>query len=159
MSEIRISDDVSILNTWQRHVTLELRNQCEFTIRATLDISEIDAIHDIIHAAIHADDEPEPAEVAEKCLSCEYIDGHESNPIYRCRRKSPRLFQMGTDEHRPQWGWPILEDTKGCGEHHPADPVDRGPELCEECDKYIADHPSKLCAGCNAYKEHQDYSP
>lgn len=27
-------------------------------------------------------------------------------------------------------------------------------KMCEECGKYPADWPSKLCAGCNAYKEH-----
>lgn len=26
---------------------------------------------------------------------------------------------------------------------------------CEECGKFIADTPSKLCPGCQAYKEHQ----
>lgn len=26
---------------------------------------------------------------------------------------------------------------------------------CEECGKYRADPPSKLCPGCQAYREHQ----
>ncbi len=26
--------------------------------------------------------------------------------------------------------------------------------LCEECFKYYSDPPSKLCPGCQAYKEH-----
>ncbi len=28
-------------------------------------------------------------------------------------------------------------------------------ELCEECGVYPADYPSKLCCGCNDYKDHQ----
>ncbi len=27
--------------------------------------------------------------------------------------------------------------------------------LCQSCDKYLADFPSKICAGCEAYQEHQ----
>lgn len=30
-----------------------------------------------------------------------------------------------------------------------------GGELCEECGKYFRDPPSRLCPGCEAYKEHQ----
>lgn len=30
------------------------------------------------------------------------------------------------------------------------------PDLCEECLQYPADPPSKLCTGCQAYKEHQE---
>lgn len=29
------------------------------------------------------------------------------------------------------------------------------PKKCEECDRYYADPPSKLCPGCQAYREHQ----
>lgn len=29
--------------------------------------------------------------------------------------------------------------------------------ICQECGIYVADYPSKLCTGCNAYKEHTDY--
>jgi len=29
------------------------------------------------------------------------------------------------------------------------------PPKCIECDKNIADYPSRLCPGCEAYKEHQ----
>lgn len=28
------------------------------------------------------------------------------------------------------------------------------PAICEECGKYPADPPSKLCPGCEAYREH-----
>ena len=28
------------------------------------------------------------------------------------------------------------------------------PQICDECGKYPADLPSKLCAGCEAYREH-----
>ena len=27
-------------------------------------------------------------------------------------------------------------------------------KMCEECGQYPADSPSKLCCGCDAYKEH-----
>lgn len=27
--------------------------------------------------------------------------------------------------------------------------------LCEECERYYADPPSRLCPGCEAYREHQ----
>jgi hypothetical protein len=30
----------------------------------------------------------------------------------------------------------------------------RKPPLCKECGKYPADSPSKICAGCQAYREH-----
>lgn len=29
------------------------------------------------------------------------------------------------------------------------------PKLCDECGIYRADPPSKLCPGCQAYREHQ----
>lgn len=29
------------------------------------------------------------------------------------------------------------------------------PARCAECDRYYADPPSKLCPGCQAYREHQ----
>lgn len=29
------------------------------------------------------------------------------------------------------------------------------PPLCEECARYRADPPSRLCPGCEAYREHQ----
>jgi hypothetical protein len=29
-------------------------------------------------------------------------------------------------------------------------------KLCEECGKYPADVPSRLCVGCDAYREHTD---
>ena len=29
------------------------------------------------------------------------------------------------------------------------------PRLCEDCDIYWADPPSRLCPGCQAYREHQ----
>jgi hypothetical protein len=29
------------------------------------------------------------------------------------------------------------------------------PKMCEECGKYPADIPGCLCAGCEAYREHQ----
>lgn len=29
------------------------------------------------------------------------------------------------------------------------------PRKCEECGKYWADWPSRLCPGCEAYREHQ----
>ena len=29
------------------------------------------------------------------------------------------------------------------------------PAKCAECDRYYADPPSKLCPGCQAYREHQ----
>jgi hypothetical protein len=32
---------------------------------------------------------------------------------------------------------------------------DGGPVMCEECGIYPADQPSKLCPGCEAYREHQ----
>lgn len=31
---------------------------------------------------------------------------------------------------------------------------DNSPKMCEECGEYPADSPSKLCCGCDAYKEH-----
>lgn len=31
----------------------------------------------------------------------------------------------------------------------------RMPPMCEECDKFRSDPPSKLCPGCQAYWEHQ----
>lgn len=33
--------------------------------------------------------------------------------------------------------------------------IEVGDGLCEECGKYPADTPSTLCAGCDAYAEHQ----
>jgi hypothetical protein len=30
----------------------------------------------------------------------------------------------------------------------------RMPPMCEECDQYRSDPPSKLCPGCQAYGEH-----
>jgi hypothetical protein len=30
----------------------------------------------------------------------------------------------------------------------------RKPRLCEECGKNPADTPSKICVGCQAYREH-----
>lgn len=44
--------------------------------------------------------------------------------------------------------------------HHPAasrtkpDEEPRYPMLCEDCGKNYADPPSKLCPGCEAYREH-----
>jgi hypothetical protein len=32
-------------------------------------------------------------------------------------------------------------------------------KMCEECGKYPADLPSKICVGCDAYNEHQDVRP
>jgi hypothetical protein len=29
------------------------------------------------------------------------------------------------------------------------------PLMCEDCGKYPADYPSRLCPGCEAYQEHQ----
>jgi len=29
------------------------------------------------------------------------------------------------------------------------------PPMCEECGVYRSDPPSKLCVGCEAYREHQ----
>lgn len=31
------------------------------------------------------------------------------------------------------------------------------PVLCEECETYPADWPSKLCPGCEAYREHTEW--
>jgi hypothetical protein len=31
----------------------------------------------------------------------------------------------------------------------------RRPPVCEECGIYRADPPSKICVGCEAYREHQ----
>ena len=33
--------------------------------------------------------------------------------------------------------------------------IEAGPKLCEECGIYPADPPSKVCPGCEAYREHQ----
>jgi hypothetical protein len=32
---------------------------------------------------------------------------------------------------------------------------DRRPKLCDDCGKNLADYPSRLCPGCEAYLEHQ----
>jgi hypothetical protein len=32
---------------------------------------------------------------------------------------------------------------------------DGGPVMCDECGIHPADQPSKLCPGCEAYREHQ----
>ena len=32
-----------------------------------------------------------------------------------------------------------------------------GPALCEECETYPADWPSKRCPGCEAYREHTEW--
>ena len=47
------------------------------------------------------------------------------------------------------------------GKHEAVDATDfsRGvkairPKRCDECGTNWADHPSRLCPGCNAYREH-----
>ena len=31
------------------------------------------------------------------------------------------------------------------------------PKMCSKCGQYPADTPSDICAGCEAYKEHQSW--
>ena len=54
----------------------------------------------------------------------------------------------------------LKEDAKNCplfkGAKNTEQQVqpDNSPKMCEECGEYPADLPSKLCCGCDAYKEH-----
>ena len=53
--------------------------------------------------------------------------------------------------HDPQPDDPDLETDRGvCPDCNGAGCA----EMCEECGEYPADLPSKLCVGCDAYRDH-----
>ncbi len=48
-------------------------------------------------------------------------------------------------------------DRTGTLPHNATAPQVVGPRLCEDCYTYPADWPSKLCPGCEAYREHTEW--
>lgn len=56
-----------------------------------------------------------------------------------CKSKATKLFHLSTGKYECQ----ICEHQWGA------------TAKCEECDTYAADPPSRLCPGCQAYREHQ----
>ena len=74
-------------------------------------IEELDAIH----AHIHKDDEPEPAEVAgkEMCGSCRYKE-YEGSDFIKCHRYPPTVYALNKGDD-----FPFVAKADWCGEHRP----------------------------------------
>jgi len=78
-----------------------------------LTVKEIDAIH----AAIHADDEPEPVE-ADCCGNC-FFGRQSSHPDYvSCCFSAPQMI-CGSGTGWQEWDWAAVKPEKWCGEHRP----------------------------------------
>lgn len=64
-----------------------------------------------------------------------YALEEEAKKVCKCARKDGKVVAVNTSCH--QHGNPTLL-----------------PPLCEDCGEFYADPPSKLCPGCEAYREH-----